>query len=169
MLPGCWFGMASTSGRRWLTRVITGAFALGAFVAPWAQGAGEQPAAENYFDIHEFRVLGNTALPAVEVERAVYPFLGDHKSLADVEAARAALESVYHDKGFATVFVEIPEQKITDAVVRLRATEGRIHATRINGARYFSEGQILSGLPSAAPGGVPQLRIYSNSSRRSIP
>jgi hemolysin activation/secretion protein len=113
---------------------------------------------ENYFDIHEFRVLGNSVLPSVDVERAVYPFLGDHKKLSDVEAARAALESVYHEHGYATVFVDIPEQEITESIVRLRATEGRIHETRISGARYFSEGRILAALPAAAPGGVPQLK-----------
>lgn len=113
---------------------------------------------ENYFNIHEFRVLGNTVLTAVEVERAVYPFLGDHKKLADVEAARTALEAAYHDRGFATVFVDIPEQEISEDIVRLRATEGRIHEMRISGARYFSERRILAALPAAVPGGVPQIK-----------
>lgn len=127
-------------------------------------GAADSAAAkdENYFDIHEFRVLGNTVLPAVEVERAVYPFLGDHKKLADVEAARAALEKTYHDRGYATVFVDIPEQEINEAIVRLRATEGRVHEVKISGARYFSEGRILAALPAAAPGGVPQLKDLQN-------
>jgi hemolysin activation/secretion protein len=126
-----------------------------------APGAAAPPAAakdENYFNIHEFRVLGNTALPSVEVERAVYPFLGDRKKLADVEAARTALEKAYHDRGYATVFVDIPEQEINEEIVRLRATEGRIHEMRISGARYFSERRILASLPAAVPGGVPQIR-----------
>lgn len=115
--------------------------------------------ADKSFDVYEYRVLGNTVLPVRDVERAVYPYLGDHKTLADVEAARLALENAYHAKGFATVFVDIPEQDINENVVRLRATEGRLHETRISGARYFSERKILAAVPAAAPGTVPQLQL----------
>src|ERR1700704_1726043 len=135
--------MTSASRNLLLVLLVSGAPVLAVSAA---QPEPRGPKDENYFNIHEFRVLGNTVLPAVEVERAVYPFLGDHKKLADVEAARAALENAYHDHGFATVFVDIPEQEINEDIVRLRATEGRIHETRISGARYFSERRILAAL-----------------------
>jgi hemolysin activation/secretion protein len=147
--------MTSASRNLLLVLLVSGAPVLAVSAA---QPEPAAPKDENYFNIHEFRVLGNTVLPAVEVERAVYPFLGDHKKLADVEAARAALENAYHDHGFATVFVDIPEQEINEDIVRLRATEGRIHETRISGARYFSERRILAALPAAVPGGVPQIK-----------
>jgi hemolysin activation/secretion protein len=76
-------------------------------------------APEAHFDIHEYRVLGNTTLATRDIERLLYPLLGDHKSIADVEVARTALEKAYHDRGFATVFIDIPEQDVADAVVRL--------------------------------------------------
>ena len=114
-------------------------------------------AAEETFDIHEYRVLGNTVLPAVEIERAVYPLLGGGKTIASVEEARQALEALYKERGFGTVFVDIPEQDVAEGVVRLRVTEGRLDRVRISGARYFANGQIRSAVPALDRGQVPHL------------
>jgi hemolysin activation/secretion protein len=125
---------------------------------PSPRTADPKPAAaENRFDVHEYRVLGNTVLPIRDIETVLYPLLGDQKTLADVETARAALEKTYHDRGFGTVFVDIPEQDVTDKIVRLKATEGRLHEVHIAGARYFSERKILAAVPAAATGTVPNL------------
>ncbi len=110
------------------------------------------------FDLLELRVLGNTVLPGVQIERATYSFLGRHKTLGDVEGARAALESAYRDAGYATVFVDIPEQDVgPDGIVRLRVTEGRLDRVRISGARYFSNGRLRAILPSLTAGQVPHM------------
>ena len=126
--------------------------------APTPGAAATPPAAQdNHFDVHEYRVLGNTVLSNRDIETVLYPLLGDHKTLADVEAARAALEKTYHDRGFGTVFVDIPEQEIEDSIVRLRVTEGRLNEVRIAGARYYSERRILAAVPAATAGTVPNL------------
>jgi hemolysin activation/secretion protein len=110
-----------------------------------------------HFDVHEYRVLGNTVLSNREIEGVLYSRLGEGKTFADVETARGALESAYHSLGFATVFVDIPPQEIADGVVRLRVTEGRLRVRTISGARYFSEGKLLTALPATQPGEVPNL------------
>jgi hemolysin activation/secretion protein len=119
--------------------------------------AAASPSAAQHFAVHEYRVLGNTVLPNREIERVLYPRLGDSKTIEDVQAARAALEEVYHKAGYATVFVDVPPQEVTDSVVRLRVTEGRVRVRTISGARYFSEGKILEALPETQPGQVPRL------------
>ena len=114
------------------------------------------------FDILEYRVLGNSALPAPDIERAVYPFLGKEKTLADVEAARLALETKYHEHGFGTVFVDIPEQSVNEGIVRLRVTEGKLARVSVGGAHYFSERQIREALPQATVGTVPNLPVLQS-------
>ncbi len=109
------------------------------------------------FEILEYRVLGNTVLSAEVIETAVYPYLGPGKTIHDVEGARKALETAYHDHGFGTVFVDIPEQSVDDGIVRLRVTEGKLRRARVSGARYFSGRQIRSALPAGAENGVPDL------------
>jgi hemolysin activation/secretion protein len=125
--------------------------------APESAAVPAQTTAQAQFDVHEYRVLGNTVLPNRDIETVLYPLLGDHKTLADVEIARAALEKTYHDRGFGTVFIDIPEQDVSDKIVRLKVTEGRLHEVHIAGARYFSERKILAAIPSATEGSVPNL------------
>ena len=42
----------------------------------------------NYFDILEFQVEGNTKLTKMQVEAAVYPQMGEKRTIVDVEQAR---------------------------------------------------------------------------------
>jgi len=109
------------------------------------------------FDLGEIRVLGNTVLDTRSIESTVYPFLGPGKSLNDVETARKALESLYHDRGFGTVFVDIPEQTVAEGIVRLRVTEGKLQHSQVTGARFFSQRQVSEQLPAAQVAAVPNL------------
>jgi len=115
------------------------------------------PASQPPFDIAEYRVLGNSVLARKDIERAVYPYLGPTRTIADVEAARRALESAYHEHGFATVFVDIPEQQVDEGIVRLHVMEGKVRRLEVTGARYFSGREIRRALPEAAPNTVPSL------------
>ncbi|HET6553619.1 MAG TPA: ShlB/FhaC/HecB family hemolysin secretion/activation protein [Dyella sp.] len=117
--------------------------------------AAEEP--QSKFEILEYRVLGNTVLAEIDIDRLLYPQLGPDKTIADVEAARKALEGLYKDKGFGTVFVDIPEQDVNEGVVRLKVTEGRLDRVRVTGARYYRNGQIRAELPALAQGQVMNL------------
>jgi hemolysin activation/secretion protein len=110
-----------------------------------------------HFDVWEFRVDGNTLLDTMDVERAVYSHLGPQKTIEDIEAARAALESLYRTRGYGTVLVNIPEQDVSNAVVRLEVIEGKIDRLRITGNKYFSQGKIREKVPALAPGEIPHL------------
>lgn len=120
--------------------------------APAPQAA---EAAPRRIDVMNYRVEGNTVLPRIEVERAVYPFLGPQRTVEDVESARAALEAAYRTAGYETVGVEIPEQDVRGGVVRLNVTELRVGRLRVTDARYFSPEGIRARAPSLAEGGVP--------------
>jgi hemolysin activation/secretion protein len=115
------------------------------------------PAAPAKFNVWEYRVLGNTRLEPIEIERTLYPLLGSAKTFDSVEAARAALEKRYHDLGFGTIYVDIPEQEVVDGIVRLRVTEGKLARVRVMGARYFGDRVILAQLPEARSGAVPNI------------
>src|SRR5262252_350201 len=120
-------------------------------------GLAQQPAEEPTFDILEYRVEGNSVLPKLAIERAVYPHLGEKKRIGDVEKARVALEKAYRDAGYATVVVNVPQQKVDKGVVVLQVIEGRIERVRITGSRYYSQGSILERLGAAEPSEVPNL------------
>lgn len=122
-----------------------------------ASAPGSTRASQPPFDIQEYRVLGNSVLGSKDVERAVYPYLGPAKTIADVESARRSLEAAYHDHGFGTVFVDIPEQQVEEGLVRLRVTEGKLRRVEVTGAHYFSGREVRRAVPAATPNTVPNL------------
>lgn len=109
------------------------------------------------FDIDEFRVEGSEALPQIEVEGAVYPFLGPNRTEADVEKARAAIEKAYHDKGLKTVSVSVPPQNALRGFVVLKVTENKVGQLRVKGSRYFDLDKIKRTAPSLREGTLPNL------------
>ncbi len=122
-----------------------------------------QPSAEkseakkdvHVFDIYEFQIVGNTKLSKTQVETAVYHQMGENKTIQDVEKAREALEKAYHEAGYLTVLVDIPEQEVNDKVVKLNVTEAKVNKLRISGSHYYSLGRIKELSPSVQEGEVP--------------
>lgn len=131
----------------WLACLMLGAL-------PFAALGQDGPAAPR-FAILEFEIEGNTVLPVTVVEQTVLPFMGEDRQLADVEAARAALEKRYQEAGFLTVFVDVPEQRVDGGLVRLRVTEGRVERLRVTGSRYYDQGVIRERVEQLAVGRVP--------------
>lgn len=140
-----------------------------AVLPPWAvMAADTQPPAgadvENVaapaepgsvFNIFEYRVEGNTVLPVIAIEEAVYPYLGENKGIKDVKQARTNLEKAFHEAGYLTVLVDIPEQRVDAGIVRLRVTEAKIDRLRVAGSRFHSLERIKQQTPSLAEGQVP--------------
>ncbi len=124
--------------------------------APAAAPATPQ-AVPRHFEIDEFRVEGNTTLSEIDIDHAVEKSLGPNRTTQDVEAARAALEKAYADKGFPTASVEIPVQRVTDGVVIVSVTERKVGRLRVTGSRYFALDDVRAGAPSVAEGRVPNV------------
>jgi hemolysin activation/secretion protein len=140
---------------------------------PAAQAKGQsapskdQPAAQNQganqnkpvvrFDIDEYRIEGADRMAQIEVEEAVYPFLGPARTAEDVEKARAALEKAYQSKGYQTVTVSIPEQNPQNGIVVLKVAEAKVGRLRVKGSRYFDLDKIKDKAPSVAEGKLPNL------------
>lgn len=124
--------------------------------APATKPPAPTPAAEPLqFDVMEFVVNGNSVLPRLTIEKAVYPFLGPRRTIKDVEGAREALERAYHDAGYASVAVDIPEQGVESGLVRLEVSEVRVDRVRVSGARHYSAGRIRAQVNALAAGEVP--------------
>ena len=109
----------------------------------------------NYCDILEFQVEGNTKLTKMQVEAAVYPQMGEKKTISDVEKARESLEKAYHEAGYLTVLVDIPEQDVDKKIVKLNVTEGKVGTLRVRDSKYYTLGRIKELSPSVAEGEVP--------------
>lgn len=118
--------------------------------------AGSADDAKPTFDILEYVIEGNSVLTPLEIERAVYRYMGERKSIDDADAARQALERAYQAQGFLTATVDLPEQQVADGKVLLKVTEGRVERAPVSGNRYWSRGWIRSRVPSLEVGEVPR-------------
>ena len=108
--------------------------------------------------IREYRVTGAKSLPRIEVEEAVYPFLGPGRTNEDLMSAAGSLQKAYHDKGYTTVTVRVPEQSGRRGIIVLQVVEAPISRLRVKGSRYFSPSQIRKMVPSLAEGRVPNFK-----------
>lgn len=106
-------------------------------------------------NVREYRVYGAKRLNQQEIGEAVYPFLGPLRTEQDVEAARAALEGLYREKGFQTVTVEVPQQEGRGGVIFLKVVENKVGRLRVKGSRFFSLSEMKKRVPSLTEGSVP--------------
>jgi len=119
---------------------------------------------ELIFKIDSFEVTGNTVLPEDEINQVMQSMTGPDKTSKDVETARTTLEAFYREKGYPTVMVNIPEQPVTEGIIKLEVIEGRIRTMNVTGNRYYTKEKIVKDLPSFAPGEI----LYMPQARREL-
>lgn len=124
---------------------------------PPANAAAPAAAAQQHFGISEYVVDGNTVLSVPEIETAVYPFLGENRTAADVDKARDALQRAYEDRGYQTAQVEVPQQGIESGTIHLQVVENPVGRLRVVNSQYHSLDQIEANAPSVAEGAVPNM------------
>ncbi len=120
------------------------------------EASGVAPASR--FDIRAFQVKGNRLLPPDTVERAVYPYLGPDKSEADVEAARAALQKAFEERGYVAVSVFLPEQSVEGGVLKLEVQPQAIGKVVVEGASKPEA--VREQATSLTPGQTPNLQQF---------
>ncbi|SDH19357.1 ShlB/FhaC/HecB family hemolysin secretion/activation protein [Propionivibrio dicarboxylicus] len=113
------------------------------------------------FSIDRFEIVGNSLLSADDIARRIAPYTGPGKVYGDVQKALEAVEAAYRERGFGAVQVTVPEQEITQGVVRLDVVEAKIRTIAVNGNAHFDEANILGSLPSLALDTTPNARILS--------
>lgn len=123
-----------------------------------SQDRSQSQGAALTFDIRAFQVRGNTVLSADAVERAVYPFMGPGRTEADVEGARAALQSAFEDAGYVAVSVFLPEQSVEGGILQLEVQPQAIGQVLVEGAKRPEA--IRAQAPSLTPGTTPNIGAF---------
>ena len=73
--------------------------------------------------------------------------LAPNVTLENIRQAATNLRRAYHERGWVTVAVSLPAQRLTNATVRLAVTEGKLASVQIVGNEHFSSENILRALP----------------------
>lgn len=135
-------------------------FVLNLALTAHAATSGEAAATDQLeatFPIRRFIVYGNTAFPRDTLRKLVGDLRGQEQTSADVEKARDRIEKYYHENGYPTTLVNIPEQPIEGGFVYLQVIEGKVGSMTVKGNSWLSEKRIRKVLPSMAAGEIVSL------------
>lgn len=96
--------------------------------------------------VQTYHVEGNTVLSPAD-----FGMLSNYTGEVDFPHLREGLGKLqlrYRNLGFPTISVTLPQQKLTNGVVRVKVVEGKISDIVVTGNRYYSTGNIRRALPS---------------------
>lgn len=105
------------------------------------------PATSRSFEVKNYQVEGNTLLATNQVSQVFSNAVGPHVTFEQIHEALGKLQLLYREKGFVTVAVGLPQQQLTNGIVRVQVTEGRIVAINVIGNRYTSSNNVMRSLP----------------------
>lgn len=103
------------------------------------------------FKVEKYLVAGNTVIRPEEISRVFTnapDAFGTNVTFADIRDALGELQMAYRERGFVTVAVSLPPQKLTNDTVKVKVTEGRLSAITVKGNQHFSTANTLRALPS---------------------
>lgn len=102
------------------------------------------------FEVKKYLVTGNTVLSPGTLALALTNIDGDYGTNVSFDGIRTAVEQVqdaYRARGYVTVAVGLPPQKLTNATVKIKVTEGRLVIIDVKGNRFFTSNNVMRALP----------------------
>jgi hemolysin activation/secretion protein len=132
-------------------------FASGSFAVDGSQVAVPR------FEIKGYQVEGNTLIAQDDLHALLAPFIGTGKDFGTVQEALEKLEEAYRRRGFSMVAVTLPEQEMTNGLIRFKIIENRIRNIAVEGNRFFDQANILRSLPELQQSKTPNIRALSRS------
>ena len=101
------------------------------------------------FLVRAYAIHGDTLLTVDALTKVLAKYTGTNVTVADIIKAGTSLQMEYRDRGFPTVKVAIPPQRLdTNGIVKVEVVEGRLAEVNVVNNRFFSTPNILRALPS---------------------
>jgi len=103
-----------------------------------------------HFAVKGYQVEGNTLLPPKTISMIltnVPDAFGTNVSFERIQKVVTDLRAAYRDRGFTTVYVGLPPQRLTNASVKVQVVEGRLSAIVVKGNHYYSSNNIMRAMP----------------------
>jgi hemolysin activation/secretion protein len=124
--------------------------------APPAEGPGRLPPVKVL--VREFQFEGHTVLTTQELQAVAAPYRNREVTTEDLESLRTAVTLLYVQRGYATSGAIIPDQAVTEAIVRIQIIEGTLADINIDGARWLWPGYYRRRI---ALGAGPPVNVYT--------
>jgi len=112
-----------------------------------AASAAPATNAEPRFTVIAYEIRGDTLLSTNTLMSIFAKHTGTNVTLSDIRQAATDMQMEYRNRGFPTVTVTIPQQQLTDGIVKIRVFEGRLSDILVTQNRYFSSNNVMRALP----------------------
>lgn len=122
-----------------------------AAAAPVAAPARREPV----FEIRRYQVDGARLVDPALLARLLQPYAGPGKRFGDIESALDTVTAAYLRAGITAVRVSIPEQTLSDGVVRLLVEELEVARVEIQGAQHRQSANLRRAVPALREGATP--------------
>jgi len=100
------------------------------------------------FLVRAYEITGDTLLSTNTLMSIFAKRTGTNVTINDIIAAASELQEEYKTRGYPTVVVSLPQQKLTNGMVKIRVFEGKISSIDVVGNHYFSSNNVMRSLPS---------------------
>lgn len=107
-----------------------------------------KPAEPKTFLVKGYEITGNTLMPYAAMESILTNHIGPAVTFDTIRTAVMELQSAYRGRGFVTVAVSLPQQQLTNGIVKVQVTEGRLADVTVVNNKHYSEENVRSALPS---------------------
>jgi hemolysin activation/secretion protein len=97
------------------------------------------------FEVRGYHIEGNTVLPPEK-----FGVLSNYTGKVDFTRIRdglGAVQLIYRQLGFATISATLPQQKLTNGMVRVKIIEGKLAKIKVEGNHYYGSNNVLRALP----------------------
>jgi hemolysin activation/secretion protein len=139
--------------RRWKGLLLASALTCGTVSAQQAAPGPIQPT----LDVQSFKVEGDVRLSPEEVAQLLAPFVGEKRTLTQIDDAAHALEKTLHDRGYLFYRVLVPAQKPVGGEVVLQVISFTLGRITVTGNEHFSNENIRRSLPDLQEGVTPDM------------
>ncbi|NEQ24599.1 MAG: ShlB/FhaC/HecB family hemolysin secretion/activation protein [Microcoleus sp. SIO2G3] len=92
--------------------------------------------------VRQIEVIGSTVFGSKDFNPITQPLEGRSVTLEELRGAAKAITRLYQEAGYLTSQAIVPEQRVTDEIVRIQVIEGSLAEIRIEGNRRLNSGYI---------------------------
>lgn len=107
-------------------------------------------------EVGHVEVVGNTLLPDETLGEVLGP-LPSKMTAESIQKTAQNLQKAYRGAGYGAVVVLVPEQTLSNGILKLEVIEGKLREVLVTGQQGFSTGNILHSLPALQIGQTPRL------------
>jgi len=109
--------------------------------------SGAKTNAPATFEVKGYEIRGNTLFSYDDMEPIFAKYVATNASFQTIRDALSEFQMAYRNRGFVTVAVTLPQQQLTNGIVKVQVTEGKLAEISVINNKHFSSNNVMRALP----------------------